>query len=72
MSLVLAGPVATWGAWPLYRAAWYGLGYGSPAQVGALVIPAHGTLTLTFRHAGTVTIDATVTGPGTPLVRVPP
>ena len=62
-----------------------------PAQVGALVIPAHGTLTLTpfgddllleqpspyesratvpltltFRHAGTVTIEATVTGPGTP------
>ncbi len=64
---------------------------GPSAQVGALVIPAHGTLsltpfgddlvlqqpspyeslatvplTLTFRHAGTVTIDATVTGPGTP------
>jgi copper(I)-binding protein len=64
---------------------------GPPAQAGALVIPAHGTLTLTpfgddlvlqhpspyesratvpltltFRHAGTVTIDATVTGPGTP------
>jgi periplasmic copper chaperone A len=64
---------------------------GTPAQVGALVIPAHGTLTLapygddlvlqqpspyesratvpltlTFRHAGTVTVDATVTGPGTP------
>jgi len=62
-----------------------------PAQVAALVIPAHGTLTLTpvgddlvlqqpspyesratvpltltFRYAGTVTIDATVTGPGTP------
>jgi copper(I)-binding protein len=59
--------------------------------VGDLVIPAHGTLTLTplgddlvlehpaayesgatvpltliFRHAGTVTIDATVTAPGTP------
>ncbi len=64
---------------------------GTPVSVGALVIPAHGTLTLTplgddlvlqqpspyeslatvpltltFRHAGTVTIDATVTGPGTP------
>jgi copper(I)-binding protein len=64
---------------------------GPPAQVGALVIPAHGILaltpvgddlvlqqpspyesrvtvplTLTFRHAGTVTIDATVTGPGMP------
>jgi copper(I)-binding protein len=64
---------------------------GPAAQVGALVIPAHGTLTLTpfgddlvlqqpspyeslaavpltltFRHAGTVTIDATVTGPGVP------
>ena len=62
-----------------------------PAQGGPLVIPAHGTLTLTplgedlvlqqpspyesratvpltltFRHAGTVTIDAAVTGPGTP------
>jgi hypothetical protein len=58
---------------------------------GPLVIPAHGTLTLTpfgddlvlqqpspyesraavpltltFRHSGTVTIDASVTGPGTP------
>jgi copper(I)-binding protein len=64
---------------------------GPTTQAGALVIPAHGTLTLTpfgpdlvlqqpspyesratvpltltFRHAGTVTIDATVTGPGTP------
>jgi copper(I)-binding protein len=64
---------------------------GAPAPVGALVIPAHGTLALTpfgadlvlqqpspyesqaivpltliFRHAGTVTVDATVTGPGTP------
>ncbi len=29
VSLLLAGPVATWGAWPLYRAAWYGLGYGA-------------------------------------------
>jgi P-type Cu+ transporter len=29
VSLVLAVPVATWGAWPLYRAAWYGLGYGA-------------------------------------------
>jgi copper(I)-binding protein len=62
-----------------------------PAQGGPLVIPAHGTLTLTplgddlvlqqpspyesratvpltltFRHSGTVTIDAPVTGPGTP------
>ena len=59
--------------------------------IADLVIPAHGTLTLsplgddlilrdpapfetsaavpltlTFRHAGTVTIDATVTAPGTP------
>lgn len=64
---------------------------GPRTQVSALVIPAHGTLTLapigadlvlqqpspyesratvpltlTFRHAGTVTVDATVTGPGTP------
>jgi copper(I)-binding protein len=64
---------------------------GPPAQVGALVIPAHGILTLTpvgddlvlqqpsryesratvpltltFRHAGTVTIDAAVTSPGMP------
>ncbi len=29
VSLLLALPVATWGAWPLYRAAWYGLGYGA-------------------------------------------
>ena len=64
---------------------------GTPVPVGVLVIPAHGTLTLTpfgddlvlqhpspyesratvpltltFRYAGTVTIDATVTGPGLP------
>jgi len=64
---------------------------GGPAQDGPLVIPAHGTLTLTpfgddlvlqqptpyeslatvpltltFRHSGTVTIDASVTAPGTP------
>jgi len=63
----------------------------SPAQGGPLVIPAHGTLTLTplgedlvlqqpspyesratvpltltFRRSGTVTVDAPVTGPGTP------
>jgi copper(I)-binding protein len=62
-----------------------------PAAGGPLVIPAHGTLSLTplgddlvlqqpspyetratvpltliFRHSGTVTIDAPVTGPGTP------
>jgi copper(I)-binding protein len=65
---------------------------GSPAVVSDLVIPAHGTLTLspfgddvvlrdpasyetrstvpltlTFRQAGTVTIAAAVTAPGTPL-----
>jgi Cu+-exporting ATPase len=29
VSLLLTIPVATWGAWPLYRAAWYGLGHGA-------------------------------------------
>jgi Cu+-exporting ATPase len=29
VSLLLAAPVATWGAWPLHRAAWYGLGYAA-------------------------------------------
>ena len=29
VSLLLAAPVAAWGAWPLYRAAWYGLGHGA-------------------------------------------
>jgi P-type Cu+ transporter len=29
VSLLLAGPVATWGAWPLHRAAWRGLGHGT-------------------------------------------
>jgi len=68
-----------------------GPGQGSGTQDGPLVIPAHGTLTLTpigddlvlqqpspyesratvpltltFRNSGTVTIDAAVTGPGTP------
>jgi P-type Cu+ transporter len=28
-SLVLAAPVAIWGAWPLHRAAWLGLGHGA-------------------------------------------
>ena len=29
VSLVLAAPVAVWGAWPLHRAAWTGLGHGT-------------------------------------------
>jgi len=29
LSLVLAGPVAIWGAWPLHRNAWLGLGHGT-------------------------------------------
>jgi Cu+-exporting ATPase len=29
LSLVLAGPVVIWGAWPLHRAAWLGLGHGA-------------------------------------------
>lgn len=29
LSLLLAGPVAVWGAWPLHRAAWRGLGHGT-------------------------------------------
>ena len=29
VSLLLATPVATWGAWPLHRAAWYGLGHAA-------------------------------------------
>jgi P-type Cu+ transporter len=29
VSLVLAGPVAVWGAWPFHRAAWQGLGHGT-------------------------------------------
>jgi len=29
VSLALTAPVATWGAWPLHRAAWYGLGHGA-------------------------------------------
>jgi Cu+-exporting ATPase len=29
VSLLLAAPVAVWGAWPLHRAAWRGLGYGA-------------------------------------------
>ena len=28
-SLVLASPVAVWGAWPLHRSAWTGLGHGA-------------------------------------------
>jgi Cu+-exporting ATPase len=29
VSLLLAAPVAAWGAWPLHRAAWRGLGHGT-------------------------------------------
>jgi P-type Cu+ transporter len=29
VSLLLTAPVAVWGAWPLHRAAWYGLGHGT-------------------------------------------
>ena len=29
VSLLLAAPVAVWGAWPLHRAAWSGLGHGA-------------------------------------------
>jgi Cu+-exporting ATPase len=29
LSLLLAGPVAVWGAWPLHRTAWAGLGHGA-------------------------------------------
>jgi P-type Cu+ transporter len=29
VSLLLAAPVAIWGAWPLHRAAWRGLGHGA-------------------------------------------
>jgi Cu+-exporting ATPase len=29
LSLLLAAPVALWGAWPLHRAAWHGLGQGA-------------------------------------------
>ena len=29
VSLLLAAPVAVWGAWPLHRAAWYGLGHAA-------------------------------------------
>ena len=29
VSLALAAPVAVWGAWPLHRAAWYGLGHAA-------------------------------------------
>ena len=29
VSLALTAPVATWGAWPLHRAAWFGLGQGA-------------------------------------------
>ena len=32
VSLVLATPVAVWGAWPLHRAAWAGLGHGAATK----------------------------------------
>ena len=42
VSLLLAAPVATWGAWPLHRAAWYGLGHGA-ATMDTLVSVGVGT-----------------------------
>jgi len=32
VSLALAAPVAVWGAWPLHRAAWAGLGYAAASM----------------------------------------
>jgi Cu+-exporting ATPase len=32
VSLLLAAPVATWGAWPLHRAAWQGLGHAAASM----------------------------------------
>jgi len=32
VSLLLAAPVAVWGAWPLHRAAWAGLGYAAASM----------------------------------------
>jgi Cu+-exporting ATPase len=34
VSLLLAAPVAVWGAGPLHRAAWYGLGHAAATLVG--------------------------------------
>jgi Cu+-exporting ATPase len=57
LSLVLAGPVAVWGAWPLHRAAWLGLGHGAATMdtlVSVAVIVSFGwsTYELLFGGAG--------------------
>jgi Cu+-exporting ATPase len=57
VSLLLTAPVATWGAWPLHRAAWYGLGHGAATMdtlvsVGVCVSFAWSVYALLFGGAG--------------------
>ena len=59
VSLALAAPVAVWGAWPLHRAAWYGLGHAA-ATMDTLVSVGVGAsfgwsvYALLFGGAGTI------------------
>jgi Cu+-exporting ATPase len=57
ISLLLAAPVAMWGAWPLHRAAWHGLGYGAATMdtlvsVGVAASFGWSVYALTFGGAG--------------------
>jgi len=58
VSLLLTVPVATWGAWPLHRAAWYGLGHGAATMdtlvsVGVAASFGWSVYALLFGGAGT-------------------
>jgi Cu+-exporting ATPase len=59
LSLLLAAPVAVWGAWPMHRAAWRGLGHGTATMdtlvsLGITASLGWSLLALFFGGAGTL------------------
>jgi P-type Cu+ transporter len=59
LSLLLAGPVAVWGAWPFHRAAWLGLGHGTATMdtlvsLGVTASLGWSLFALLFGSAGTL------------------
>jgi len=59
VSLLLAGPVAVWGAWPFHRAAWQGLGHGTATMDTLVSLGVSASLgwslyALLFGGAGTI------------------
>ena len=81
VSLLLTAPVATWGAWPLYRVAWRGLGHGSATMdtlvsLGILASLGWSVYALLFGGAGDLgmrmrfTLTASPAGGGTIYLEV--